>query len=43
MNEAMLAFLELVKASGIYALSWSLGIKAYRFIVDAMTGRDARL
>ena len=43
MNEAMTAFLEIVKTAAPYSIFWSLGIKAYRFIVAAMTGEDARL
>lgn len=43
MNEAMLSFLELVKAVSPYSLSWALGIKAFRFLVNAFTGKDARL
>lgn len=43
MNEAMLSFIELVKICAPFSISWALGIKAYRFIVNAFTGRDARL
>lgn len=43
MNEAMLSFIEIVKQCAPYSLAWALGIKAYRFIVNAMTGKDARL
>lgn len=43
MNEAMLAVLELVKTVAPYDLAWRFGIKAYRYIVDALTGRDPRL
>lgn len=43
MNEAMLSFIELVKVCAPYSLAWVLGIKAYRFIVNALTGKDARL
>lgn len=43
MNDAMISFLELVKACAPYSIAWSLGIKAYRFVVNAFVGRDARL
>lgn len=40
MNDAMNSFLELVKYAAPYSLAWSLGIRAYKFIVGAMTGKD---
>ena len=43
MNEAMLCFLELVKTVLPWDLSWRIGFKAYRFVLDALTGRDPRL
>lgn len=43
MNEAMLSFLELVGASAPFSIAWVFGIKAYRFIVNALSGKDARL
>lgn len=43
MNEAMTTFLEIVKSAAPYSIFWALGIKAYKFIVAAMTGDDARL
>ena len=43
MNDAMITFLEIVSHTAPYSISWALGIKAYRFIVDAMTGRNARI
>lgn len=43
MNEAMLSFIELVKECAPYSLAWVMGIKAYRFVVNALTGRDARI
>lgn len=39
----MLSFIELVKMCAPYSIAWALGIKAYRFVVSAFTGRDARL
>ena len=43
MEEAFTSFLEIVKICAPYSLAWSLGIKAYRFVVNAFTGRDAIL
>lgn len=43
MNEYAIAFLELVKYAAAPALAWAFGTKAFKFIVDALTGRDARL
>ncbi len=43
MNDAMLSFLEIVKALSPYSIAWGLGIKAYRFVTNAMLGKDARL
>lgn len=43
MQEAMLSFLELVKFCAPYSIAWGLGIKAYRFVTNAMLGKDARL
>lgn len=43
MNDAMTTFLQIVYHTAPYSISWALGIKAYRFIVDAMTGRNARI
>lgn len=43
MNEAMTSFLVLVGESAPYTIAWVFGIKAYRFIVNALSGKDARL
>lgn len=43
MNEAMLCLVELIKEVAPWDLAWRFGIKAYRYVVDAMTGRDPRL
>lgn len=43
MNEAMQSFLVLVSNSAPYSLAWIFGIKAYRFIVNALSGKDARI
>lgn len=43
MNEAMLSFLSLVQETAPYTIAWVFGIKAFRFVVDALTGKDARL
>ena len=39
-NDAMLSFLELVNAVAPYSLAWGLGIKAYKFIVGTILGKD---
>ncbi len=41
MNEAFSSFISIVNAVAPYSIAWALGIRAYRFIVDAMTGKDA--
>lgn len=43
MNEAMLSFIEIVKAVAPYSLAWALGIKAYKFIVGCFTGKDVSI
>lgn len=43
MNEAMLSFLEIVKVCAPWSLAWVFGVKAYCFVVDALSGRNARL
>jgi len=43
MTEYAEAFLELVKYCAGPALIWAFGIKAFRFIIGAITGTDARL
>ena len=41
MSEAFSSFIAIVNAIAPYSISWSLGIRAYNFIVGAMTGKDA--
>lgn len=43
MNDAMLSFLEIVKACVPYSLAWSFGIMAYNYVVGAITGKDVIL
>lgn len=43
MNDAMTSFLELVRYAAPYSLAWALGVKAYKFIVGAMTGKDVSI
>lgn len=43
MNEAMMSFLELVKVCAPYSIAWAFGVKAYRFVVNALIGRDAQI
>lgn len=41
MSEAFNSFIEIVKACAPYSLAWALGVRAYRFVVDCFTGKDA--
>lgn len=43
MNEYAEAFLELVKYAAGPSLMWAFGMKAFKFIVGALTGRDVSL
>lgn len=43
MNEAMITFLEIVKAVVPYSIAWGLGIKAYRFVVGCFLGKDVSI
>lgn len=43
MNEAMLSFLEIIKEIAPYSISWALGVRAFRFVVGAMTGKDVTI
>lgn len=43
MNEAMLSFLAIVEGVVPYTIAWGLGIKAYRYLTDALLGRNARI
>lgn len=43
MNEAMLSFLALVEGLVPYTIAWGLGIKAYRYVTNALLGRDAQI
>lgn len=40
MNDAFLCFIEIVKEIAPYSIAWGLGIRAYRYIVGAMTGKE---
>lgn len=40
MVDAFGSFIELVKAVAPYSLAWALGIRAYNFVVGAITGKD---
>ena len=43
MNEAFLSFIHIVEEVSPYALSWALGVRAFRFIVGALTGKDVTI
>lgn len=43
MNEAMLSFLAIVEGLVPYTIAWGLGIKAYRYLTDALLGRNAKI
>lgn len=43
MNEAFVCFIEIVKVTAPYSLAWAFGIKAYRFVVAAFTGKDVEI
>jgi len=43
MNEAMLSFIEIIKTVAPYSLSWALGIRAFRFVVGAIVGKDVSI
>ena len=40
MTEPMLCFLEIVKEVTPWAIAWGLGIKAYRYVLNAFLGKD---
>lgn len=40
MNEAMITFFDMCKEVAPYAIFWALGIRAFRFILGAITGKD---
>ena len=43
MNDAFSSFLVIVNGVAPYAIAWSLGIRAFNFIVGAMTGKDVSI
>lgn len=43
MNEAFSSFISIVDAVAPYSLAWALGVRAYRFIVGALTGKDVTI
>lgn len=43
MENAFVSFIELVKEVAPYSLAWALGIRAYNFVVGAMTGKDVNV
>ena len=40
MNEAFLSFINIVQEISPYALAWALGVRAFRFVVGALTGQE---
>ena len=40
MNEAFLSFINIVEEVSPYSLAWALGVRAFRFVVGALTGKD---
>lgn len=43
MNEAFSSFIVIVEEVAPYALAWALGVRAFRFVVGAMTGKDVTI
>ena len=43
MNEAFASFIVIVEEVAPYSLAWALGVRAFRFIVGAMTGKDVTI
>lgn len=40
MNEAFSSFISIVNAVAPYSIAWALGIRAFRFVVGALTGKE---
>lgn len=40
MNEAFASFIAIVEAVAPFSIAWALGIRAFRFVVGALTGKD---
>ena len=43
MNDAFSSFISLVNAVAPYSIAWALGVRAFRFIIGAMTGKDVTI
>lgn len=43
MNDAFSSFISIVNEVAPYSIAWALGVRAYRFIIGAMTGKDVSL
>ena len=43
LSEAFSSFLAIVEVTAPYSIAWALGIKAYKFVVGAMTGKDVSI
>lgn len=43
MNEAFTSFIVIAQETAPYALAWALGVRAFRFVVGAMTGKDVTI
>lgn len=43
MNEAFSSFISIAQSVAPYSIAWALGVRAYRFIVGALTGKDVTI
>lgn len=43
MNDAFSSFISLVNAVAPYSIAWALGVRAFRFIIGAFTGKDVTI
>lgn len=43
MNEAFSSFIAIVNEVAPYSIAWALGIRAYNFVVGALTGKDVNI
>lgn len=43
MNEAFSSFIAIVNETAPYSIAWALGVRAYRFVVGAITGKDVSI
>ena len=43
MQDAISTFLSIASATAPYSLAWVFGVKAYRFVVGALSGKDVTI